>query len=106
MLMRASSVTIERRSPRFDADLPVVLVGPLGEIQGRTRNISAGGMLVVAAPIRPGTELSVSIHLPALEGPVLLPATVRWSSPRGEVGLQFGSLRARDVWALNELSRR
>ena len=34
----------------------------------------------------------------------VVPAVVRWQKPDG-VGVQFGQLRARDVWALNQLFR-
>ena len=48
-----------------------------------------------------GTEATVRMNLPALKEPALVKVTVRWVVPEG-VGLQFGSLRALEVWGLNQ----
>lgn len=65
-------------------------------------NISLGGMFCTTdVKVTYGTELKVRFRLPALKEDTTCPMTVRWLKPDG-VGLQFGSLRALEVWALNQ----
>ena len=76
-----------------------------GVADGCTRNISLGGMYVLTdAAVPYGTRVDVEVVLPALGQSATLDAVVRWQGPDG-VGVQFGSLRAREVWALNLLFR-
>lgn len=94
-----------RAHERFDVRLPVtVLHAESGSYTGETRNVSLGGVLVsgevVAVPF--GASVLVRIQLPALKVDTEIPATVRWIR-EGAVGLQFGSLRANQQWALNQL---
>ena len=49
-----------------------------------------------------GASVTVRLVFPPLKEESTLEATVRWIKGT-EIGLQFGSLRARDVWALNQL---
>ncbi len=49
-----------------------------------------------------GTAVRVRFPLPALRETVEVAATVRWGGDDG-MGVQFGSLRAREVWGLNQL---
>lgn len=68
-----------------------------------TRNISLGGMyLVTGSPLDYGTEVTLEFHVPALKEDVNVGAVVRFAQPDG-MGIQFGSLRAREVWGLNQL---
>lgn len=73
---------------------------------GHTRNVSLGGLLLTGAAVSVpfGASVEVRVPLPALEEPVVIAATVRWIRD-GAVGLQFGSLRAKDQWALNQLMK-
>lgn len=90
---------------RYETVIPVTVKHPGGQVQGNTINISLGGMKVTLEGAVPfGAEVQVMITLPALKEPSSLPATVRWLR-EGEVGIQFGSLRAKEVWALNQLFR-
>ncbi len=95
---------------RFDCDLPITLrledSGSQQEapvLEARASNISLGGLFVHTAQSIPyGAQGAVLLHLPKLLETVEIAVTVRWVTPEG-VGLQFGSLRAREVWGLNEL---
>ena len=106
--------TQRRAHERFDIRLPVtVLHVPPGDehgeptaYTGETRNVSLGGMLIsgdaVAVPF--GASVRVRIELPALKVDTEIPATVRWIRD-GAIGIQFGSLRANQQWALNQLTK-
>lgn len=90
---------------RFEIEIPVVLVHPERETAGVTRNMSLGGMYIATDHMFAyGTELTLRLPLPALKGEASIPGVVRWHGPDG-VGVQFGSLRAKEVWALNQLFR-
>jgi hypothetical protein len=94
-----------RAHDRFEARLPVTVLHSNGTAYtGETRNVSLGGMLiageVIALPF--GTSVVVRVQLPALSQPSEIPATVRWIHD-GAIGVQFGSLRANQQWALNQL---
>jgi type IV pilus assembly protein PilZ len=97
-----------RLHERWELQLPVVLehrdgLSPLQQTPGTTRNFSLGGMLIdVSAPIPFGASLTVRVVLPPLKEESSVEATVRWVRD-GAVGVQFASLRAKDVWALNQL---
>jgi hypothetical protein len=95
----------QRQFERVDVALPVLLVHGAREIPATTRNISLGGMLIDGTTDLPfGTLVKVRIHLPAMKEPSDLPATIRWVRD-GAIGVQFGSLRAKDAWALNQLAK-
>lgn len=93
-----------RAHDRFEVRLPVTIHSEGRAYTGETRNVSLGGMLVagdvVAIPF--GASVRVNVHLPALTEPSEIPATVRWIHG-GAIGVQFGSLRANQQWALNQL---
>ncbi|HEY8430593.1 MAG TPA: PilZ domain-containing protein, partial [Sandaracinaceae bacterium] len=61
-----------------------------------------GMHLVTDARIPYGTKVQLEFFLPALREEARIEATVRWQKDGG-MGVQFGSLRAREVWALNQL---
>jgi hypothetical protein len=50
-------------------------------------------------------DLLVELTLPALKEQSTFEATLRWHQAGG-VGLSFKSLRAREVWALNQMFRK
>ena len=68
-----------------------------------TRNLSLGGVFVeTAASVVFGSTVKIRLRLPAVHEDSTIETTVRWKTPEG-VGLQFGSLRALEVWGLNQL---
>lgn len=97
-------MTDQRRlHERFSIEVPVTV--SVGEVRvtGRTQNVSLGGMLVtIDAPVAFGTAVVVRLRLPSVAEELELPGTVRWVGD-GSIGLQFGSLRAKAAWALNQL---
>lgn len=70
---------------RLPAELPVACrpqrrPGPA--LQGRTGNISSGGVLLLLPQVlHPGTALEISLHTPS--GPLTAAGTVIWGEPRG-----------------------
>ena len=88
---------------RFDRHLKVAVVHDGGRIECVTRNISLGGMYLVTEESLPyGTTVKLEVFLPALKEQASLEGTVRWVKDDG-IGVQYGSLRAREVWAFNQL---
>lgn len=88
---------------RYALELPITLTYPGGEATGTTKNVSLGGALVaVDKDIAFGSEVKVRMYLPPLKEDASFGATVRWRRD-GRLGLQFGSLRAKEVWALNQM---
>lgn len=74
-----------------------------GRIECISRNVSLGGMYLITDESLPyGTKVHLEFHLPALNEDAKLEGFVRWVKPDG-IGVQFGSLRAREVWAFNQL---
>jgi type IV pilus assembly protein PilZ len=71
-------------------------------IQAHLSDMSLGGaFLETQGAILPfGRELTVSIELPSGRS-IEVQATVRWTKPHG-MGVQFGSLGARDTYELTE----
>jgi len=93
----------KRVHERFDVRLPCTLLLPEGEVAASTRNASLGGLFVeTTASVVFGSTVKLRVRLPAMHEDSTLDGTVRWKTPDG-VGLQFGSLRAIEVWALNQL---
>lgn len=71
-----------------------------------SRDVSLGGMFMQCeVKLAFGEEIEVRLALPGLKDVTTIPATVRWHGPGG-MGVQWRSLRARQVWALNRLFRK
>ncbi|RLB55692.1 MAG: PilZ domain-containing protein [Deltaproteobacteria bacterium] len=88
---------------RFEVELDVTVLHGERELTGKTINVSLGGMFIAFEESLPfGTPVKVRVTLPALKEASDLPATVRWVTPDG-IGVQFGPLRAKETWAMNEL---
>ncbi|MBW2462246.1 MAG: PilZ domain-containing protein [Deltaproteobacteria bacterium] len=88
---------------RFEVELDVTVLHGDKELAGKTINVSMGGMFIGFEESLPfGTVVKVRVTLPALKEESDLPATVRWVTPEG-IGVQFGPLRAKETWAMNEL---
>ncbi|MEM9072805.1 MAG: PilZ domain-containing protein [Myxococcota bacterium] len=95
-------MTGRRVHERYTCDLPVTLVTESGEITRTASNISLGGMyLEPGADLPYGTTGTLRFRVPALKEDANVDVVVRWIKPEG-IGLQFGSLRAIEVWALNQ----
>ena len=50
-----------------------------------------------------GEAVQVRFSLPKLADQVVAPAHVRWVDGQNGLGVQFTGLRAREVWALQQL---
>jgi len=93
----------KREHERYECELDVTVIAEGRELVGVTRNMSIGGMFVgLAEPVKFGSAVKIRFRLPALKEDTEIAATVRWVTPDG-VGLQFSSLRAMEVWGLNQL---
>jgi hypothetical protein len=96
-------VSDKRAYERFSIRLEVTFAYAGAEHTAFSRDIGLGGMFVLSeAKVPFGAEVEVRLSLPTLQGPQSIPATVRWHGPGG-MGVQWRSLRARQVWALNRL---
>lgn len=90
---------------RFSIELPVTIVHEGGEFEALSLNLSLGGMFVATdVDLAYGTQATLRVKLPAMKTESEIPVTIRWKTPEG-LGLQFGSLRALEVWALNQVVR-
>lgn len=95
-------MTGRRVHERYHCDLTVTVLFEEREIPTRTDNISLGGMyLLTDEKVAYGSEVKLRFRLPSMKEDTICPAVVRWNKPEG-IGVQFGSLRALDVWALNQ----
>jgi Tfp pilus assembly protein PilZ len=96
----------QRSHPRCACKIAVSLtLADHAELSGTAVNVGLGGMYVECeTPPAFGSTVQVRFKLPSLDEDVVVDGTVRWVKADG-VGVQFGSLRARDVWALNQLLR-
>lgn len=95
-------VTGRRVHERFECDLPVTLLHDDQEFEAVATNISLGGVYLVTEATMPyGSLVNVRFRVPAMKKDATVAGTIRWVKPDG-VGVQFGSLRALEVWALNQ----
>jgi uncharacterized protein (TIGR02266 family) len=100
----------ERRShyrgkPRPGRRVEVDFTAAGGELQhAYTRNIGVGGAFVVTeTPPRPGTALTMALHVPTATDPIEVAGEVRWAGadPPG-MGVKFGDLGVEELLQLNE----
>jgi len=96
--------TINNRAhERYPCNFPVTIRGESRQVEGTAINISLGGMLVQCSTVLVfGSTVKLRFRLPAMTSDTEVDAAVRWNKDNA-YGLQFGSLRARDVWGLNRL---
>lgn len=95
--------TGRRVHERYERRLDVVVIHEGQRIECVTLNVSLGGMYLLSEqPLPYGAKVQVEVFLPALREHVTIDSVVRWEKPDG-MGVQFGSLRAREVWAFNQL---
>ncbi len=95
-------MTGRRVHERYDCDLSATLIHEGEEYETRATNVSLGGLYLVTTTSLPyGTKVNVRFRVPALKEDATVEGTVRWDKSDG-LGVQFGSLRALEVWALNQ----
>jgi len=95
--------TGRRVHERYDRALKVKVTHDGGEFECESLNISLGGMYLISeTQLLYGAKVVLEFYLPALKENAKIEGVVRWEKPDG-MGVQFGSLRAREVWAFNQL---
>lgn len=93
-----------RAQQRFDVRIPVEVRYQDQILPTFTRNISLGGMFIELVDKLPfGAVVQLTFSLPELSEPLTVDAHVRWVQGVDGIGIQFTSLRAREVWALQKL---
>ena len=96
--------TCRRAQQRYDLELSVDVTYGGRTFTTTCRNVSLGGMFVhLDEPIPFGETIRLRFELPDLDHPVEVDAHVRWTQPDLGVGVQYTGLRAREVWALQQL---
>ena len=96
-------VTGRRIHERQERRLRVLIEHEGETFEAVTRNISLGGMYLITEHEFPiGSLIKLRFRLPLLKEDSICEVYVRWQQRDG-VGVQFGSLRALEVWALNQL---
>jgi len=96
-----------RADRRYDRRLEVEVTVDGATFSTHTRNISLGGVYLIADRALPfGAKVKLRFVVSTQTEPIEVDGEVRWiEAEDGEthgVGVQFGGLRARDVWALNK----
>lgn len=86
---------LPRQYPRYAIEAAIDFVTPAGTTQGRTKNVSRGGLAAsVERPIPPGLKVDVRMSLvfdeDTFSEPLVLPARVVWCTPLGD-GFQLGT---------------
>lgn len=90
---------------RYSITLPVTVSNAGHATSGTILNLSLGGCSIArSTPIAFGAQVELKVVLPPLREETTIPAVVRWLKD-DLLGLQFGSLRAKEVWALNRMFR-
>jgi len=99
--------TSQRGHQRHQIAIPVEVIFEERSIAGMSRNVSLGGMFIVCLETVPfGEIVRLRFELRDLAGPVITTAVVRWIESSSGIGVQFTGLRAREVWALQQLIAR
>ncbi len=93
----------KRAHLRYECEIPVQITTDQEEISVTALNISLGGMSVEPADrLTFGSTVKLRFNLPSVNSATEVEAAVRWIK-ENKAGLQFGSLRAKDVRAINKL---
>jgi hypothetical protein len=96
----------KRAHPRVECKFPVKISTDNGELSVSAVNVSLGGLSVEPADkLTFGSTVKLSFMLPSGHSLTEIDATVRWINNENRAGLQFGSLRAKDVREINKLSK-
>jgi hypothetical protein len=93
-----------RKHPRRQVTAPVAFqIGDGPWIDAESQDISLGGMFIETAELASyGATIRIYIQLPGLKQETLIDAVVRWRKATG-MGVQFGSMGARETYALTQL---
>jgi c-di-GMP-binding flagellar brake protein YcgR len=93
----------KRAHRRYECEIPVQITTDQEEISVIALNISLGGMSVEPADrLTFGSNVELRFNLPSVNSATEVEAAVRWIKD-SRAGLQFGSLRAKDVRGINKL---
>jgi type IV pilus assembly protein PilZ len=101
-------VSENRQHPRQPVQAPIATVayqvGDAGpRVDAVCENISLGGMFIqTSSPPAFGTSITVFLTLPGFKQESAIKAVVRWTKSTG-MGVQFGTMGARETHALTEL---
>jgi uncharacterized protein (TIGR02266 family) len=80
-------------------------------LRAYTRNIGVGGAFVVTTrPVKPGSPLTLAVHIPTASDPIQVLGEVRWTvAPKEDapgheagMGIRFQALDVEALLALNE----
>ena len=96
-----------RADRRYDRRIEIEVTANGVAFATHTRNLSLGGMYIIADRALPfGTKVKLRFTVPTQTEVIEVEGEIRWvESEDGDthgMGVQFGGLRARDVWALNK----
>ncbi|WP_437660337.1 PilZ domain-containing protein [Sorangium sp. So ce1182] len=93
-----------RKHPRRPIELSIAFrIGDGPRIDAICRDISLGGMFIeTTSPAPFGATVEVLLSLSGLKQAAAIPSIVRWTTAEG-MGVQFGSMGARETYALTEL---
>jgi PilZ domain len=93
-----------RREARVSVPIQVALLLP-ERVECQSRDINLGGMFVETERALPyGAELTMLLRLPGFAEEVSVQGTVRWEQ-EGGMGIQFGTMGARETASLLELMK-
>jgi c-di-GMP-binding flagellar brake protein YcgR len=93
----------KRAHLRYECEIPVQITTDQEEISVVALNISLGGMSVEPADrLTFGSTVKLRFNIPSSTSVTEVEAAVRWINDN-KAGLQFGSLRAKDVRGINKL---
>jgi hypothetical protein len=95
-------VNNKRGQLRFANRLPIQIELGDERVEANSRNLSLGGTFIeTRAALREGTRIRLRFSVPTQPDPIVTEAQVRWTEADG-VGVCFGALRAREMWALTK----
>jgi type IV pilus assembly protein PilZ len=104
LVSEGNQVQEKRRHYRKRSDYPLEFqIGDGPRQAGVCHDFSLGGMHIMAdVNAAFGANVIIHVRLKGLPSPSALPGFVRWVKP-GSLGVQFGSLGARETYALTEM---
>lgn len=96
-------MTQQRKFARIDFETEVTIDLDGAKQTGTTVNVSQGGALIkINSSLLFGQKLVVEIQLPKIKDVCRIPSVVRWRNDES-IGVQFETLRAIEVWGINQL---
>lgn len=98
-------MTEHRQYPRKPLRLPVSFALVDGSrIDASCRDISLGGMFIeTPEPMPYGADVTIHLWLPGLTAETAVKSVVRWTQRGTGMGVQFGTMGARETHALIQL---